>query len=244
MKLIRKKTHRNDYVSCTHQKLLRGKPMNIGIISKNQNLISDLLIELESRFRVTAVGLKEKSMEFRIIVLDNGSYTKEEIYEIVADLTTVYEGTPVLSINILNTEMVEEYKTLLEKAITIIRNFGITEIKKAKKAELVDQIYIAHEVIFDVGRQKLIKNNNQCILTSQEYKILFYLVKNIGQIISTDRLLEITDIASKKCLYVHINSLREKLEPNPGMPTLLVTIFKSGYVLQNNLVANYHSLSS
>ncbi|WP_054957979.1 response regulator transcription factor [Paenibacillus dakarensis] len=81
---------------------------------------------------------------------------------------------------------------------------------------------------------KVYKQGNEVPLTALEYRLLLIFANHIGQVLSRAQLLEgIWDIAgdfvNDNTLTVYIKRLREKLEDNPGQPTLIKTVRGLGY---------------
>lgn len=83
---------------------------------------------------------------------------------------------------------------------------------------------------------KVYKANQEVILTALEYRLLLVLVNNQGQVLTRNQLLEgiwdvSGDFVNDNTLTVYIKRLREKLEDNPQLPTMIKTIRGLGYML-------------
>lgn len=81
---------------------------------------------------------------------------------------------------------------------------------------------------------KVYKSGKEIILTALEYRLLLTFANNEGQVLSRNQLLEgIWDVAgdfvNDNTLTVYIKRLREKLEDDPGMPTIIKTVRGLGY---------------
>jgi DNA-binding response OmpR family regulator len=78
-------------------------------------------------------------------------------------------------------------------------------------------------------------NNRRLELTSKEYRILEYLIRHQGEIISQETLLEhVWDMQANpftNTVRVHINSLRRKLQDTAETPRYIETIINQGYRL-------------
>ena len=70
-------------------------------------------------------------------------------------------------------------------------------------------------------------------LTAREFDLLYYFAKRPGQVLTRDQLLAGVWGAGfdgyAHTVNSHINRLRAKLEPDPGTPRLLVTVWGAGY---------------
>jgi DNA-binding response OmpR family regulator len=77
------------------------------------------------------------------------------------------------------------------------------------------------------------RNGRPITLTSKEFKILAYLIKNPGRVISRDELLnEVWGYENYPCTRTvdsHILKLRKKLETEPAHPKHFHTVHSSGY---------------
>ena len=66
-----------------------------------------------------------------------------------------------------------------------------------------------------------------------EYRLLRFLIENRGQVHDRDRLLDevwgYDALPATRTVDVHVSSLRQKIEPNPGRPEFIVTVHGLGY---------------
>ena len=66
-----------------------------------------------------------------------------------------------------------------------------------------------------------------------EYRLLRFLIENRGQVHDRDRLLDevwgYDALPATRTVDVHVSSLRQKVEPNPGRPEFIVTVHGLGY---------------
>lgn len=90
-------------------------------------------------------------------------------------------------------------------------------------------------VIIDVDKQYIIKNNSLIKLTNIEFHLLEFLIDNRGKSLSRKLLLEnIWGFAperdsDERVVDVHISRLRSKLEDIPSKPELILTVRGIGY---------------
>ena len=70
-------------------------------------------------------------------------------------------------------------------------------------------------------------------LSALEYKLLRYFIEHRGSVLSRDELLRevwgYRSTMSTRTVDVHVSSLRQKLEVNPGHPEHIVTVHRLGY---------------
>jgi len=91
----------------------------------------------------------------------------------------------------------------------------------------------ASGVIMDTGRHRVTVDGRQVSLPLKEFDLLEVLIRNAGRLLTRRQLLNWVwgsdYVGDTKTLDVHIRRLREKLEPNPAVPTRLVTVRGLGY---------------
>lgn len=85
----------------------------------------------------------------------------------------------------------------------------------------------------DFSRNEVLLEGKSIKLTSTERKLLYYLIRNEGRILSHESLLAKiwgdTYIDARDLLRVHIQHLRNKLGDNSEMPSIIVTEHGMGY---------------
>jgi DNA-binding response OmpR family regulator len=84
-----------------------------------------------------------------------------------------------------------------------------------------------------ISARRVFVNGNEIALPNKEYELLLFLAQSPGKVFSKERILnavwgmdmfvEINTVA------VHINRLREKIEPSPGNPAYILTVWGVGY---------------
>lgn len=103
-----------------------------------------------------------------------------------------------------------------------------------QETEKVDSIIISDLEIN--SKSKTVKRNGESIvLTAKEFKLLYYLAKNSGRIVSRDQILDnVWDInfdMNTNVVDVYINYLRKKID-KPFTTKLIHTMKGLGYVIQ------------
>ncbi|SHL81461.1 response regulator transcription factor [Flavobacterium saccharophilum] len=103
-----------------------------------------------------------------------------------------------------------------------------------QETEKVDSILISDLEIN--SKSKTVKRNGESIvLTAKEFKLLYYLAKNTGRIVSRDQILDnVWDInfdMNTNVVDVYINYLRKKID-KPYKTKLIHTMKGLGYVIQ------------
>jgi DNA-binding response OmpR family regulator len=129
----------------------------------------------------------------------------------------------------------------------VTKPFSPKEVAFRIKAHLRRNIYIKNElslkeekisfgnVIIDLHKGEVIKDNELLSLTPREYTLLSYMAKNSNQILSKQMLCDAVwgdDFEGyDNTIMVHIRKLREKIEADPSNPKHIITIKGLGYKL-------------
>jgi two-component system KDP operon response regulator KdpE len=98
-----------------------------------------------------------------------------------------------------------------------------------------DAIFRVGSLEIDLSKRLVLKNGVEVKLTPIEYSLLRLLVTHAGKVLTHRQLL--TEVWGEKAvgqshyLRVHFAHLREKLEPNPSSPELILTEPAIGYRL-------------
>ena len=97
-------------------------------------------------------------------------------------------------------------------------------------------IFFVGDLKVDIESGRAYKKDKELELTGREFLLLSYLIQNVNQIISKERLYEkVWGEYSSICdntIMVHIRHLREKIEEDPSNPKYLITIKGLGYKLR------------
>jgi two-component system response regulator VicR len=93
--------------------------------------------------------------------------------------------------------------------------------------------FSAGKLSVDFSRNEILINGESVKLTSTERKLLYYLIRNEGRILSHESLLTKvwgdSYVDARDLLRVHIQHLRQKLEDNAESPSIIVTEHGIGY---------------
>ena len=124
--------------------------------------------------------------------------------------------------------------------------FNILELKARMKAILRRQKY--HEeknnrvlevrsLKIDFDSRRVFTDGREANLTAKEFDLLELLALNSGKVYSREKLLDVVwgydypgDV---RTVDVHVRRLREKIEPNPGDPSFILTKWGVGYYFKN-----------
>lgn len=105
-----------------------------------------------------------------------------------------------------------------------------------KPQEESTSILINENLKLDETSCKLYKDNEELSLTSFEYKLICFFMKNKNKVFTKGQLYEqVWDqsyLGDEKIIMVYISKLREKIEDNPKDPKLIKTIRGLGYMFE------------
>jgi two-component system OmpR family response regulator len=123
-------------------------------------------------------------------------------------------------------------RELLARVRAMLRRTKMTEVPTAVEKELLT----IGNLEVDVARHRASLSGAALELPPKEFDLLAFLAKNRGLVFSREQLLEKVwgyDYAGDtRTVDVHIRWLRQKIEPNPSHPVLLVTVRGTGYKLE------------
>lgn len=89
------------------------------------------------------------------------------------------------------------------------------------------------DLLFDLGRELLLRDNTPVRLTSTETALMKVMAGEPGRVMSRDELTQFVDIdGGDRAVDVQMTRLRRKVEPDPKVPRYLQTVRGRGYVLR------------
>lgn len=117
-------------------------------------------------------------------------------------------------------------------------NSGIRRYTKLNTVETKkSNIYKSGELILDDDLKRVSVDGKEVKLTSTEFNILKFLIKNKGKVYSIDEIYQNVwgddAYGVENVIAVHIRHIREKLEINPKEPKYLKVIWGIGYKIEN-----------
>lgn len=113
----------------------------------------------------------------------------------------------------------------------LLRRSAMTEAKKSAATESLS----AGGITLDLATRMAIKDGVSVDLTVKEFDLMELLMRNPGRVYSRETLLDLVwgyeYQGDFRTVDVHVRRLREKLEQDPGNPSLILTKWGVGYYL-------------
>ena len=128
----------------------------------------------------------------------------------------------------------------------VTKPFGLRELVSRIRAQLRraygdyasadNSALLVGDLVIDQNAAQALRAGKPVNLTPTEFRLLVYLARHRGQALSRAQIVEAVwgyapDLESEKSVNVHIRRLREKIEPDPAQPSLLLTVPGIGYRL-------------
>ena len=118
-------------------------------------------------------------------------------------------------------ELVARVKSQIRRYV----NFGSLSITKSQ--------LVNGGLVLDTDAKALFVDGEPVKVTPIEYKIMEFLMKNIGRVLSSSQIYEAVwnepSFTSEKTVTVHIRNIREKIEINPKEPKYIKVVYGLGY---------------
>ncbi len=112
---------------------------------------------------------------------------------------------------------------------------AVTAAAAPAPAKDPDIIYIADDVYLDTAARSVVRNGKSSGLKAMEYRMLCYLIKHSGKVVTKDEFLKNVwedEFVGEGTLAVHIRHLREKTERDPNAPEIIKTVWGVGYKME------------
>lgn len=118
-------------------------------------------------------------------------------------------------------ELVARVKSQIRRYVSL----GSLEIKQSQ--------LVTGGVVLDTDTKQVTVDGVEVKLTAMEFRILQYLMENMGRVLSSSQIYEAVwnepSYTSEKTVTVHIKNIREKIEINPKDPKYIKVVYGLGY---------------
>ena len=104
---------------------------------------------------------------------------------------------------------------------------------KAQQKAADGEVLRSGDLEIYVAKHRVYVKGQEISLTNREFELLVFLAKHPGLVFSRDRLFErvwgLDAEGDTATVMVHINRIREKIEPDPAKPIYIETVWGAGY---------------
>jgi two-component system alkaline phosphatase synthesis response regulator PhoP len=127
----------------------------------------------------------------------------------------------------------DDYITKPFEVLELLARIEVLLRRGGQTAPKLPQTLQFGSLMIDLRGTQVKKNNQIVPLSAREYRLLRYFALNPGTTLSREVLLRevwgYNEEAFTRTVDVHVGSLRQKIEPDPKQPTVIVTIPGLGY---------------
>ena len=192
-----------------------------------------------------SAGLKKALAEAYDLLLLDVMLPGVDGFQICREVRRVRE-TPILMVS-AKREDIDKVRGLgLGADDYIIKPFSPSELVARVKAHLAryerltrgmpngqQKLLQAGELEIQLEMHRVYVAGREVALTHREFELLVFLAENPGIVFSKDRLFErvwgLDAAGDTATVMVHVNRIREKIEPNPAKPIYIETVWGAGY---------------
>lgn len=214
------------------------------LIIDDETLLADSTAEYFNLFGVkTAVVysasecrefFRENTAELMLLDINLGDSSGFELCRELRETTEIpilfisartSDDDKVIALNIGGDDYIQKpysLSVLLAKVKVVLKRYGQSKASGYSDGRLEVDV---------LARQVLIEGK-PVRLTSLEFKLLSYLIKNKNRVVSKQELFENVwedKFTGDGTLNVHIRKIREAIEVNPGKPEYIITVWGDGY---------------
>lgn len=214
------------------------------LIIDDEKLLADSTAEYFNLFGVkTAIAysvsdcrdfLKENSAELLLLDINLGDGSGFELCKELRENTEIpilfisartSDDDKIIALSIGGDDYIQKpysLSVLLAKVKVVLKRYGSKETLK----------YTDGRLTVDFNARQVFIDGTFIKLTSLEFKLLAYLIQNVGRMISKQELFEKVwedKFTGDGTLNVHIRKIREAIEEEPGNPEYIITVWGDGY---------------
>lgn len=180
-------------------------------------LILDVMLPGQDGFQICRELRKKKELPILMVSARHEDIDKIRALGLGADDYVIKPFSP--------SELVARVKAHLARyqRLTKLSGDSTPKIKTIQKGDL--EIQPDTHMVYHKGKE--------ITLTNKEFELLLFLAENPGIVFSKDKLFDqiwgLDAMGDTATVMVHINRLREKIEPNPSSPIYIETVWGAGY---------------
>jgi two-component system alkaline phosphatase synthesis response regulator PhoP len=174
-----------------------------------------------------------------LIVLDLGLPDRDGL-DVARDIRG-FSGTPIIVLTARGEETDRVVGLELGADDYVVKPFSPRELvsrvravlRRSEGPQAPSEIIRAADLVIDVPRMKVTTGGREVDLTATEFGLLLTLARRPGRVLTRAQLLEavrgVAFESYERAIDAHIKNIRRKIEPSPGEPRYIQTVYGVGY---------------
>jgi DNA-binding response OmpR family regulator len=174
-----------------------------------------------------------------LIVLDLGLPDRDGL-DVARDIRG-FSGTPIIVLTARGEETDRVVGLELGADDYVVKPFSPRELvsrvravlRRSEGPQAPSEIIRAADLVIDVPRMKVTTGGRKVDLTATEFGLLLTLARRPGRVLTRAQLLEavrgVAFESYERAIDAHIKNIRRKIEPSPGEPRYIQTVYGVGY---------------
>jgi two-component system KDP operon response regulator KdpE len=168
----------------------------------------------------------------------------------VVERVRSWSNVPIIVLSVRSSEA--QKVQLLEAGADdyIVKPFGMAELlarvrvtlRRQSRAASGEPTVVVGPLIIDLAARSVMLNGQRLTLTPKEYRLLQVLAQHAGNVVTHQHLLKEVwgsiHVHDTHYLRIFVRKLRQKIEPTPDMPRILLTELGVGYRLAQSAEAD------
>jgi len=221
--------------------------IHVLVVEDDTTIASGLAYSLEQeQFAVTLAGtvkeakaiLAEQSLSLCLLDIslpDGSGYEVCKVIKARGDIPVIFLTACDDEVNVvMGLDMgADDYITKPFRIRELISRIN-SVLRRYHQSETKANVYYVGDISVKTNEAKVYRGNQEIFLTALEYRLLLIFIKNQGQVLSRNQLLEWIwdvsgDFVNDNTLTVYIKRLREKLEDSKDSESMIQTVRGLGY---------------
>jgi two-component system KDP operon response regulator KdpE len=180
-----------------------------------------------------------QAIDIMIVDLALPDMDGSQIVERVRSWSTV----PIIVLSVRSNEAEKVRLLELGADVYVVKPFGMAELmarvrvalRRQRRASTGESRVTAGPMTIDLAARAVLLNGTRLTLTPKEYRLLQVLAQHAGNVVTHQHLLKevwgTVHVHDTHYLRIFIRKLRQKIEPDPNTPRILITELGVGYRL-------------
>lgn len=213
------------------------------VVSDDPSIVTLMTFHLEKAGYKTIIATDGKSALTKVeqekpdLILLDAMFPELVGLEMVKQLRHERKNFPIVMFMTRDHEVQKMIDIHLGGDEVVIKPFSprdvVAHVKALLRSNGDDDFIQVGEIRIDPKTYLVLVKEQQIEVTTKQYELLLYLVRNKGRVLTREQLLQhvwnFDYLGDSRIVDVHISHLREKIEENPKQPKYIKTIRGLGY---------------